>query len=192
MNYHSITDEELLEATRNKDDAAFAELMHRYVKAILYFSLKYTGDKAVAEDITQETFFKAWKHLKRFKTGNSFRPWLYKIARNTALDHLKKRRAVVFSELDDVENDQQFAETIQDTGPSPADIFEMAGSAVELESALDNLHPDHRTMILMHYKSELTFEEISIVMGKPINTVKSWYRRSLIKLKELLRTKNVR
>jgi RNA polymerase sigma-70 factor (ECF subfamily) len=185
-----MTDEELLASAHNKDDEAFEVLMRRYIKPLFYFAKQYVGDDAAAEDITQETFFKAWRNIGKFKTGKTFRPWVYTIARNTALDYIKKKRAVAFSELDDLDKDDSFADTVQDTAPLPIEIFEQVESAEQLESAMQALHPDHRTTLIMHYYEELTFDEIAIVMGKPLNTVKSWHRRSLSKLKGLIRTKN--
>lgn len=186
------TDDELIELAKNKDDRAFQELMRRYVAPVFRFARQYAGNKEDAEDITQDSFFKAWKNLGRFKAGKALKPWLYTIVRNTALDYIKRRRTMAFSEFDDAEHDQTFAEGLPDTGPLPTQVFEQFESAAELESIMGALHPDHRMMIVMHYHEELTFEEIAVVMDRPMNTVKSWHRRALLKLKTLLRTKDGR
>lgn len=181
--YRRVTDESLVESVKSGDDAAFRELMGRYMDQIYNFVRQYARAEEDAEDIAQDAFFKAWKHIKRFTTGKAWKPWLFAIARNTALDHLKKKRAMAFSELDDAENDLAFADTLADTEPLPSEAFERSQSAEMVEKAMSVLHPDHRTVLVMHYHHEMTFDEIAGVMGKPMNTVKSWHRRALGKLR---------
>lgn len=182
----TLQDEELIKASQNGKDAAFRELMLRYMGPIFNFSKQYSKTDEDAEDITQDTFYKAWRHIKRFDASKAFKPWLYAIARNTALDHIKRKRASAFSELDSDETDIQFADTLEDEEPSPLDIFERQELAVEIADAMESLHPDHRAVLVMHYREELTFNEIADIMKKPMNTVKSWHRRALSKLRTVL------
>ncbi len=186
MDYPTSTDETLVEAVKKNDDNAFQELMRRYMAQILRFSQQYMKTVELAEDVVQDTFFKAWRHIKRFTSGRAFKPWIFTIARNTALDHIKKRRASSFSELDDAENDLSFADTLQDEEPLATELFEQAELATELTAAMEVLHPDHRAVLTMHYREELTFDEIALVIGKPMNTVKSWHRRAVIRLREAM------
>lgn len=179
-------DAELIEASQNGKDDAFRELMVRYMGPIFNFSRQYAKSDEDAEDITQDTFFKAWRHIKRFDPTKAFKPWLYAIARNTALDHLKRKRASVFSELDGEDSDIQFVDTLEDDMPTPGEIFEQKEVSLEVAESLKELHPDHRSVLLMHYREELTFIEIAEIMKKPMNTVKSWHRRALAKLKKSL------
>jgi len=179
-------DAELIEASRNGKDEAFRELMTRYMGPIFNFSRQYSKSDEDAEDITQDTFFKAWRHIKRFDSSKAFKPWLYAIARNTALDHLKRKRASSFSELDGDDSEILFADTLEDKEPTPGDMFEQRELAAEVAESLKELHPDHRSVLLMHYREELTFIEIAEIMNKPMNTVKSWHRRALTKLKTSL------
>ena len=178
------TDEELVALSKEGDDLAFQELMRRYVKPIYNFARQYVRAEADAEDVAQDTLFKTWKYLKRFKAGSAFKPWIYTIARNTALDHIKKKKSVRFSELDNQESDMQFSDTLHDAEPLPPELFERAELANELREVLETLHPDHRAVISMHYHEDMTFEEISETINVPMNTVKSWHRRSLIRIRE--------
>jgi RNA polymerase sigma-70 factor (ECF subfamily) len=180
------TDGKLVEAVKEGDDIAFQTLMRRYEDMVFNFVRQYSGNSEDAEDITQDSFFKAWKYIKRFKKGRSFKPWLYTIARNTALDHIKKKRAFSFSELDNTDNDTNFTDTLSDSEPLPDEIFRRAQSAEAIANILETLHPDHRTTLIMHYREEMTFDEIAEIMNKPMNTVKSWHHRALSKLRELL------
>jgi RNA polymerase sigma-70 factor (ECF subfamily) len=180
----SQTDEQLADKVKDGDEGAFQELMGRYMKAIYSFGHHYVKTNEEAEDVAQETFFKTWKYIKRYKTGKPFKPWIYTIARNTALDYIKKKKAVIFSDLDSEETDAQFADTLPDTEPLQPELFERAESAAILRRALETLHPDHKSVMVMHYEQEMTFEEIAVVVGKPMNTVKSWHRRALTKMKK--------
>jgi RNA polymerase sigma-70 factor (ECF subfamily) len=185
--YGQMTDEELAEICKKLDESAFQELTHRYIRPIFNFVRRYAQAEEVAEDMTQDTFFKVWKNIKQHKKGMKFRPWLYTIARNTALDHIKKKKASTFSELDDNENDLSFSDTLEDDGPLQSDLFDNAAMAETLAKTVGLLHPDHQTVIMLHYQEELTFDEIAKVMKRPMNTVKSWHRRALIHLRQLLK-----
>ncbi|MDE2041381.1 MAG: RNA polymerase sigma factor [Patescibacteria group bacterium] len=180
------TDEELVERSKHKDERAFEELMRRYMRQIFNFSRQYARAQEDAEDIAQETFFKVWKYLGKYTAGRQFRPWLYTIARNTALDHLKRKKAAPFSDLDDPENDLSFADTIEDPDPLPSEIFENTQRSQEVLRAMDSLHPEHRAILVLHYHEDMTFEEIAVVVGRPMNTVKSWHRRALMRLRQHL------
>lgn len=184
--YSTLNDEQLAELCRKQDDLAFQELMTRYVQPILNFARQYSKATEDAEDITQDTFLKVWKNIKYYTKGRTFRPWLYAIARNTALDQIKKKKALPFSDLDDKENDLSFADTIEDHEPLPPQLFEKKFLTDKLSEVLKVVHPDHRAVLILHYHEELTFDEIASIVGKPMNTVKSWHRRALIKLREEL------
>ncbi|MFA6459353.1 MAG: RNA polymerase sigma factor [Candidatus Paceibacterota bacterium] len=183
--FDSLSDEELAESTKKGDDEAYRTLMLRHMRHIFNFARQYTKSEEDTEDVVQDSFFKAWKYIKLFEKGKNFRPWLFTITRNTALDHIKKKRAMSFSELDDGNEDMSFADTLHDPEPLPQEIFEKGQLAEEMEAAMTNLHPDHRAVLIMHYREEMTFDEIAVVMKKPMNTVKSWHRRALIKIRSL-------
>ena len=184
--YAAKTDGELVEACKKADDLAFKELMERHVRSVFNFARQYGKTDDEVDDIVQDTFFKAWRHIKRFKAGRPWKPWLFTIARNTALDHVKKRRAWAFSELDDADNDLAFADTLEDAEPLPPAIFEQAELTGELTAVMGSLHPEHRAVLLMHYREDMTFDEIAEVTGRPMNTVKSWHRRALQKIRPML------
>lgn len=184
--YDQKTDEELALMVKRRDEMAFKELMRRYLKAIYNFVHQYSRSDDDTEDIAQDTFYKIWKYKKRYSRGRQWRPWLYTIARNTALDYVKKKKAIFFSDLDDAENDLQFAETLEDQEPLAMEMIDNEAMVADLKESLRDFHPDHRAVLTLHYKEDLTFEEIATIMEKPMNTVKSWHRRALQKLKTKL------
>ncbi len=187
VDYSTMTDEELAQECKKLDEIAFQELTRRYIRPIMNFVRRYAQVGDIAEDMTQDTFFKVWKNIKQHKKGMRFRPWLYTIARNTALDHIKKKKAMTFSDLDDDENDLLFSDTLEDGQLLQGDIFDNTAKADILAKAVGLLHPDHQTVITLHYQEELTFDEIAKVMKRPMNTVKSWHRRALINLRKSLK-----
>ncbi len=98
-----MTDEDLVVSYIEGDDSAFVTLMDRYLKLIYSFTFRMCKNTDNAEEITQETFLKVWKNIKKFKTNQKFKTWIYTIAKNTAIDYLRKRRDVLFSAF---ENDE--------------------------------------------------------------------------------------
>ncbi len=181
-----LTDEQLAKQAQKGDIEAFNVLIKRHTNHIYNFVRQYSPHTEDAEDTTQDTFLKAWKHLSRFKTEKKFLTWLFTIARNTAIDRTKKQRSISFSRMETPDDDLSFSETLPDLQPLPPELFEHRELAHELKDALLQIHPDHRTTLLMHYQEDMTFEEIAVIMKKPMNTVKSWHRRALSKVKNIL------
>ncbi len=182
------SDSELIKAYLDGQEEAFEELVNRHIKALYAFVYRSVKDKGMAADIVQEVFVKVWQSAKRFDTTAPFIPWLFAIARRTTIDWLRKRSHISFSELSALDEDGQdhFEANIPDPEPLPDEIFERVTLAQDLERALDALPVEQRLIVVLHNHDGMTFEEISIVMDKPMNTVKSTYRRGLIKLRTLL------
>lgn len=184
--YSGVNDEILAEKCKRRDEAAFQELMTRYLRPIFGFVRKYVQTEDNSSDVTQETFFKVWKNIKQFKKGMKFRPWLYTIARNSSLDFIKKKSAASFSSLQDDENDLSFVDTISDTAPLQDELFHNSAVKELLKDKVTLLHPDQEMVITMHYHEDMTFQEIAKALDKPMNTVKSWHHRAIIQLRKHL------
>lgn len=182
----NYSDEQLIALAVNKDKAALETLIKRYLQPVYGFSYKYVKNQADAEDITQEVFVKVWRNLKKFDSQRPFRPWLYKIARNTCLDMLKKKSPVLFSELNEAEGDSSFEENLIARAESPAEAAEAALTAARLKSAVAKLKPEYAEVVTLYHQRELNFREISQTLSQPLNTVKSRYRRALLRLKKIL------
>ncbi len=182
----TLTDEQLVEKYLAGDEESLRFLIERYLKPIYNFIYRYVGEEGNAEDITQETFVKVWRHLKRFDQKKKFKTWIFTIAKNTSLNWIKKKKPALLSEFDDREGENELSESIADPAPLPEELFRRSELSVMLSSALGELNPDHRAVLLMHYKDDFTFQEISESLGKPLHTVKSQHRRAIIKLREIL------
>ena len=185
-------EQEIIEQCKDGNNRAFEVLVNEYGTKIYNFCKQYARSHEETDDIYQESIFKAWKKIKTFKAGNKFLPWLYRITRNTALDHIKKRRDITFSKMnsaapyDDDNLNDDFENNIEDTSPLPDEIFEKEELKYTVNNALHKINPDERAILMLHYAQELTFEEISDIVDKPMNTVKSMHRRAILKVREYL------
>jgi RNA polymerase sigma-70 factor (ECF subfamily) len=178
-------DQELIDDYAKGDSGAFARLVDRHAKRVYNFVYRLLGNRDDAEDVTQETFLKIWKNLKKFRTGESFSAWLLTIAHNTAIDSLRKRKNVVFSDFGKEDAENIFAESIPDPEALPDELAAKAEDAEFLEKLLEKLPILHREVLLLHYKERLTFDQIGKILKKPLDTVKSQHRRALVKLRGL-------
>ncbi len=182
-----LTDTELVARHLKGDPQAFNTLLTRYTGPLYRFILRLSGEPAVAEDLVQETCLKAWRKLSSFQAERSFKSWIFTIARNTAFDYLKKKKAIPFSTLNDQSIlEEPFQDRIEDERPLPPELLERADRADLLEQALRELPEKTRTILLLHEGEDLTFQEIADSVREPLNTVKSRYRRALIALKEIV------
>lgn len=181
------SDEELVLEYRKGDETAFAILVDRYTPRIYAFAHRLSADMALSEDATQETFVKAWKSLGKFDARQSFKSWIFSIASNATIDLLRKRKDTVFSNMMKREDDDtDFEENIVDEALSSDEKFDEKLLQKTIEEVIESLTFDQKTAVLLHDKEGLTFDEISTATGKSANTIKSHYRRALIKLRELL------
>jgi RNA polymerase sigma-70 factor (ECF subfamily) len=185
------TDEEIILKYLDGEDDALDLLIQRYIKSIYNFVYRYTKNSHNAEDITQDVFILVWRHIKKFDGRKSFRAWIFTIARNTSLNWIKKKKPVLFSELQAI--------SLQDDDPSK-DLFDIADESIgSMEEALDvlirnkhvkdaieTLSPQYQNILSMRIDGGFTFQEIADVLDKSINTVQSDYKRALLKLKIFL------
>jgi RNA polymerase sigma-70 factor (ECF subfamily) len=187
--YKNRSDEELVILAKNRDQFVFRILVKRYINKIYRFARSYNISSDDAEDIAQETFIKSWKKLQTFDPTFKFQTWLFTIARNTILDKLRKNKLLPFSFFENTDGEFYSSNPIDDVADSEVladEIFDKTKDINKLQQSLAQLGSDERTIIVLHYEEELTFEEIGKILDKPMNTVKSLHRRSLIKLKEKL------
>jgi len=166
------------------DEDAFEELINRYLKPIYNFIFQLTGDLAVADDLTQETFVKAWKNIRRFDQNKSFKTWIFTISKNTTWDYLKKKKTIPFSSFTDEEGYNQL-ENIAEAGVLPDEMLMRSDAAEILEKKLKELPEQYRLVLTLHYKEDFSFSEIAEVLKVPYNTIKSQHQRGLMQLKNL-------
>jgi RNA polymerase sigma-70 factor (ECF subfamily) len=143
------------------------------------------GDQATAEDITQEVFIKVWKNIKKFDQNKSFRPWIFQIAKNTAIDFLRKKKTIPFSRFENEKGQNVLTNNIAE---KPLNLLENLSDKETLDEAMSNLSEKDRKIIKLRHNDGMSFREIAELLKESINTVKSRYRRVLANLKKNIRT----
>lgn len=184
------SDEQLAAACLFGNDKAFAELLERYLKPIYGFLYQMVRDQAVVEDLAQETFIKAWKNMHRFDQSKSFKTWIFTIAKNTALDYLKKKKTTPFSFFED-EKGNSHLENVSEDAALPDEILEREDVAREMEDKLELIPQKYRTILVLRYKEDFSLHEIAEILGAPYNTVKAYHSRGLNQLKRAFVSKDV-
>jgi RNA polymerase sigma-70 factor (ECF subfamily) len=184
------SDEEIILLYKNGDEEALKVLIARYTTPLYNFTARLTN-KNDASDIVQEIFIKVWKNIQRFNPLKaSFKTWIFTIARNTAMDFFRKKKSLLFSDLENknIDNEEMnsFAENIPDENLLPDEILQKLEDIELLNKILAKLRPDYQEVLILHYQEEMTFEEIGKILNKPLNTVKSINRRAIIELKEMV------
>lgn len=184
-----MQDQELIRSYLQGDHKALEVLIQRYLKPIFRYAYQYTHNQHDAEDITQETFVKVWKNLKRFDAQKSFKAWIFEIAKNTALDFLKKKKVARFSDFENEDGGNFLLDELTDSGPLPQEIFQQAETAGIIQKFMQKLSTKYRLVFLLRYTNGLTFQEIADSLGEPLHTVKSRCRRGLLQLKKIMTPK---
>ena len=182
----NLNDSELVKKYLAGESAVLEELIQRHFRPVFLFAKSYVKTDFEAEDITQETFVKMWKNLKRFDQGKKFTTWLFQIAKNTAIDYLRKHKKIVAAEDLDEERMEIQLQQLVDNNPLPQEIFDQAGFENKLDEIIGKLPDKQRLVVAMHLRDELTFEEISFILGESVNTIKSRYRRALMLVRDNL------
>ena len=179
----NLDDYTLIESYLKGNDASLEALVQRYLKPMYGFVFSYVKDAQVAEDVTQEIFLKVWKNLKKIEKNKNFKSWLYTVAKNTALDYLKKKKSIPFSSFEKEDGRNVLMESLSDIAPLPDKASEMLQDKRTFLQAIGNLSEKYRQVLLLYYYNYLNFREIAEALQEPINTIKSRHRRGLVILK---------
>ena len=166
------------------DRHAFAELVKRHQSAVRACLRKLTaGNHALADDLAQDTFILAWRNLKSFRQEARFSTWLYRIATNCWLAHVRKRHEELLGDRDDELPDDDF-----EAGDGAATADHAAGMTmkIDLERAMAVLSDAERAAIVQCYHNDLSHEEAAYVLGCPVGTVKTHVLRGKQKLARAL------
>src|SRR3989344_5756774 len=179
-------DAQLISAYLEGDEKALTLLVDRYLKDVYNFAYRLTGNSQAAEDIAQDSFVKAWKHIRTYRQGSNFQAWIFTITRNTAIDWLRQKKELTFSSFETARGENVLVDTLVDEQPLPDELVARAENTRYVEALLMQINPQYREVLRLRHSSNLTFEEIGEILRKPLHTVKSQHRRALVALQRLL------
>lgn len=180
------SDEAIVERIRHGEVEAFGLLVRKYQDRIYSIILNYVNNVEEATDLAQETFVKAYSGMDRFNGASAFYTWLYRIAINTAIDHLRKRPVVRVDSLEDDRFQEVGFEPTAGQSSDPQYLLGLKEERDNLRQAICSLSEKLRTAVVLHDIEGLSQEEIAEVLKCPVGTVKSRVSRARSELRIIL------
>ena len=187
----NLPDADVVILAQQGREAAFREIVRRYERPVFSLVFRMVRDREVAEDLAQDTFIKVLNHIDKYRPEFKLSSWLFKIANNVAIDHLRRRQ------LDTVSMDgSRHASTAADVEATSFDVGDPQESALEemeskelgsaIERAIAKLRPEYRSCIMLRHVEGRSYEEIAATLDLPLGTVKTYIHRARHELREAL------
>jgi RNA polymerase sigma-70 factor (ECF subfamily) len=178
-----LTDQDVVLSARSGQEAAYRELIRRYERPIFALLFRMVRDRELAEDLAQETFVKALNAIDSYRPEFKFSSWIFKIANNAAIDHLRRRELDTLSldgspHAETPEAMQATALQIGARQESPLDTVEAKELGGAIEAAIGSLRPEYRSCILLRHVEGRAYEEIAEILNLPLGTVKTYIHRA--------------
>lgn len=191
LDLSTATDQEVVQRAREGVEAAYRELIRRYQRPVFSLIYRMVRDRELAEDLAQETFVKVLNAIDRYRPEFKFSSWVFKIANNSAIDHLRKKELDTLSlegGPDATTPDRLEATALQigDSGESPLEELEARELGSAIETAIGKLRPEYKTCIILRHVEGRPYDEIAEILGLPLGTVKTYIHRARAELRELL------
>lgn len=187
----SLPDADVVRLAQQGRELAFRELVRRYERPVFTLVYRMVRDRELAEDLAQDAFVKVLNHIDRYSPEFKFSSWIFKIANNVAIDHLRRRRLDTIS-MDgsphaataaDVEASAFDLEADQENALDELEAREL-GSAIE--QAIARLRPEYRSCIMLRHVEGRSYEEIAATLDLPLGTVKTYIHRARHELRRAL------
>ena len=177
-----VPDRDLVSTAIAGYEGSFEELVRRYQRPISAYVYRMVGDYESALDLTQEIFIKIYNSLDKYRAEFKFSTWIYKIAHNSAVDHLRRTATREQSIVNGTEDDQ-YELPIESGRLTPEQESERKERRTEIEAVVRTLPANYRELIILRHSQDLTYEEIVEVTGLPLGTVKN----RLFRAREMMR-----
>lgn len=176
------SDAMLVSGALEGSEGAFRGLVERHHPTVFAVVRSVVGDRDDIDDVVQEVFVKVYRGLSKFRGESKFSTWIYRIARNEAINAVKKRTLAA----------QPIEDTVIETPIAlrPDALFERKAERTEIEGYLARLDDNYRTVLELRYLAERSYAEISEAMDLPIGTVKSYIHRAKIELKRMMTSRS--
>jgi RNA polymerase sigma-70 factor (ECF subfamily) len=179
----ALTDHELVALAQKGSEKAYRELLGRYQRPVFSLIYRMLRDREQAEDLAQETFVRVFNHIDRYDPKYKFSSWIFKIATNLTIDHIRKKEVATVS-IDGsryaVTADEIEASTISvaSDDENPEELLEAKELGSSIEEAIGSLRAEYRTAILLRHVEGREYQEIADIMGLPLGTVKTFIHRA--------------
>lgn len=191
LDIRNLPDADLVSLAQDGKEAAYRELIRRYERPVFSLIFRMVRDREIAEDLAQDTFIKVLNHIDRYRPEFKLSSWLFKIANNVAIDHLRKRQLETVSidgsphaaSAAEVEATQMDVAARQETALEEMEAKEI-GRAIE--GAIESLRPEYRSCIMLRHVEGRSYEEIAAMLDLPLGTVKTYIHRARHQLREAL------
>src|SRR5918999_1172282 len=186
-----LSDQDVVLRARAGHEAAYRELIRRYERPVFALVFRMVRDRELAEDLAQETFVKALNAIESYRPEFKFSSWIFKIANNAAIDHLRRRELDTLSldgspHAETPEAMQATALQIGARQESPLDAVEAKELGAAIEEAIGRLRPEYRSCILLRHVEGRAYEEIAEILNLPLGTVKTYIHRARNELRHSL------
>ena len=181
----SPSDAELVRQVRAGSQAACHTLVARYASAAVNVASRLVGDRAVAEELAQDAFVRAFARLDTYDSGRRFSAWFFKVLHNVVIDHLRRRRIETVS-LDALQAQGHPGPASSDESAAPDVKAERRSLAAAMTAALGRIRAEYRAAIVLRYQQDLGIDEIAHVLSLPTGTVKTYLHRGRKELAAIL------
>jgi RNA polymerase sigma factor (sigma-70 family) len=184
LTHRAYEDYELVQQAVRGNQQAYASLLDRYRQSVYHTMYRMVRNSEDATDLTMEAFGKAFCSLVSYVPRHAFSTWLFKIAINNCIDHIRRKRLMLLSldESSELETENEFGDSLRDRGRNPEEQFIRKQRLDSMRRALMQLDRKYRLMLEMRYFEELSYDEIAAELNLPLGTVKA----QLFRAKELL------
>jgi len=187
----NLPDADVVALAQQGRETAFRELIRRYERPVFSLIYRMVRDRELAEDLAQDTFIKVLNHIDRYRPEFKLSSWLFKIANNVAIDHLRRRQLETVSI--DGSPHAQTSDAIEATSfdvvgqqESALDELEARELGTAIESAISSLRPEYRSCIMLRHVEGRSYEEIAATLDLPLGTVKTYIHRARHELRRAL------
>jgi RNA polymerase sigma-70 factor (ECF subfamily) len=186
-----LPDPEVVQEARRGSEAAYRELLTRYERPVFSLVFRMVRDRETAEDLAQETFIKVLNNLDRYSPEFKFSSWLFKIANNLTIDHLRRRRVDTISiegapDAVTAESAKATSIAVVSGDESPLEELESRELGTAIERAIGKLRPEYRACIMLRHVEDKSYEEIAEIVKLPLGTVKTYIHRARHELRAAL------
>jgi RNA polymerase sigma-70 factor (ECF subfamily) len=177
----NLSDSDLIDTIRKSQSEAYAEIIERYQGKLFAYIFRLIGNREEAEDLLQNVFIKAYRNLNSFDIQRKFSSWIYRIAHNESMNFIKRRYLKRFISWEDINSSKDKLEA-RSLADAPDEAWFKKESIQGVGEAIRRLPLKYRQVLILRYFSDKSYQEISEILDKPLNTVGTLINRAKKKL----------